>query len=179
MKRYKHLLNAGTMAGLLSFVLFMVLFYLFGETPNGPWSWIGAFFPIILLYLGMKKYKEEEGEGFLKYGEGLRAGLMFTFIYASLSAMLILLYGSLVSDEFMELIKKDSLEALGQTKDFMIEMLGRDAYEQQLEEVKSISVVQISSGDFFGKFIGGLVLTLVYAGILMKKPPIFDNAEEE
>ncbi len=175
MRKFKHLLNAGTMAGSLAFATFLMLYLGFSLNPFGIASWITVVLPPIFMYLGIKKYKEEEGEGFLTYGQGFTAGIVFSFVYASLSGMLILLYGSIIDSGFLDLAKEENLRALGESKDVTIELLGREFYEQLIAEVENTTVGQLAFSDFQSKLIGSAIVALAVAGILLKRPPVMNQ----
>ena len=176
MRKYKHILNAATISGLLAFGVFLLL-YLAGLNPMGGWSWLTVILPVVFMYMGIKRFRTDEGEGFLSYGQGLLSGLVFGFIYASLSAMLILIYGTLIDAGFLEVVKNENLRELGKTKDQLIQLLGRDFYQERLDELEQMSVGQLAFSDFLSKLIGSALIALIMAGTLLKRPPRTSSEE--
>ncbi|MEX2596860.1 MAG: DUF4199 domain-containing protein [Salibacteraceae bacterium] len=178
MKRYTTILNGGSLAGALAFALFLIFYKLMAVNPFGGIKFIGLVIPAGLMYLSMKKYKEIEGEGFLTYGKGFLSGILFTFVYSSLSAMLIYLFGYTVDAGFVEFFITDNLQTLGEGKEQLIKFLGEDTYKEMLNEMKSISLEDLAWSDFQSKTIGGFIIALIVAAILKQKPPIFTESEE-
>jgi hypothetical protein len=178
MNRYTTLLNGGSLAGAIAFALFLVYFYVLGMNPLGGIKFLSIFVPVVVMYFSMKKYKEVEGEGFMTYGQGFVAGLIFSFVYASLNGMLIYLYGLVIDGSFLELFITDNLETLGQTKDQMISLLGEGTYKEMIAEFQNIGLGDLALSDFQSKLMGGIIITLIMAAILRQNPPVFDHSDD-
>ncbi len=178
MNHYTTILNGASLAGLIAFALFLTSYYVLSLNPFGAIKFFGLAVPALLMYTAVKKYKEVEGEGFLTYGRGFIAGVMFTFIYASLSAMMIYLYGLTVDGSFVDFFINDNLQSLGEAKDQIISFMGEATYKEMIEEFQKFDLASLAMGDFQSKTIGGFIIALVVATILKQKPPIFDASDE-
>ena len=178
MNHYTTILNGASLAGLIAFALFLTSYYVLSLNPFGAIKFFGLAVPALLMYTAVKKYKEVEGEGFLTYGRGFIAGVMFTFIYASLSAMMIYLYGLTVDGSFVDFFINDNLQSLGEAKDQIISFMGEATYKEMIEEFQKFDLANLAMGDFQSKTIGGFIIALVVATILKQKPPIFDASDE-
>ena len=178
MNHFTTILNGASLAGLIAFALFLTSYYVLSLNPFGAIKFFGLAVPALLMYTAVKKYKEVEGEGFLTYGRGFIAGVMFTFIYASLSAMMIYLYGLTVDGSFVDFFINDNLQSLGEAKDQIISFMGEATYKEMIEEFQKFDLASLAMGDFQSKTIGGFIIALVVATILKQKPPIFDASDE-
>lgn len=178
MNRYTTILNGASLAGLIAFALFLTSYYVLSLNPFGAIKFFGLAVPALLMYTAVKKYKEVEGEGFLTYGKGFVVGVMFTFVYASLSAMLIYLYGLIVDGSFVEFFINDNLQSLGEAKEQILSFMGEETYKEMLEEFQKFDLASLAMGDFQSKTIGGFIIALIVAAILKQKPPIFDTPNE-
>lgn len=164
---------------MVSFALFLVYYYILGMNPLGGISWLSFWVPLVFIYLGMKYYRMEEKEGYLTYGEGFRAGVIITFIYASLSGMLIYLLGWTIDPGFVELYREESLMALAETKEYIIRFTGREEYETALKEIENVGVGSLAFGDFANKSLGGFVLSLIIAAFMRKPRPVFEDTNND
>lgn len=173
--KHRIILNTASVAGLLSYGLFNVYFYLFGINPLGPIKFLSFAVVAALFFRALKNHRESELEGFAKFSQLFMAGLVFSFIYASLNAMLIYLHGIAIDGSFVEHIKTETLEQVGQVKDMMISMMGKDKYQAMIAEYEGITAGMLAFGDFQSKAITATLVGLVYALILKKNPPIFDQ----
>lgn len=178
MKKYISLANGGSLAGAIAFALFLVIYYGLGSNPFGMWKFLILVVPAVLMYRSVRNYRETEGEGFLTYGQGLMAGIVFGFVYASLNAMLIYLYGLTIDGGYVEAFKLDNLETLGQSKDQLIGFIGENQYREMINEIESMTLGGLAFGDFQSKSIGVFLMALIVAGILKQTPPTFDTEDE-
>lgn len=163
------------MSGLLAFAVFLFLYMVLGVNPLGAISWITVLIPSFFLYFGVKKYRDEEKEGFLTFGQGFSAGMLFSLVYSSLSAMLILLFGSLVDVGFLDLAIRENLQALGEAKEISISLFGKAAYKEMLVDLEGMTLGQLAYSDLQSKLFGSLIIALVVAGILINRPPVLNE----
>lgn len=140
---------------------------------------MGIVVPAVLMYWSVKKYKETEGEGFLLYGRGFLVGVLFTFVYSSLSGMLVYLHGLLIDASFVDFFIQENLQALGETKDQLIGFLGKEAYAEMIAEFEKFDLVSLALGDFQSKTMAGFILALIIAAILKQKPPVFTDSNDQ
>jgi hypothetical protein len=165
-------LNYGAGIGISCFVVFLLIYFA-GFNPLGNASWLGAWIPVVFICLSTRHFREQETEGFIGYGNAFRIGLLTAMAGALLFALIIYLFGTLIDSNLVTLYKNDVVEQLEQTKAF----LGDSLYEKMMENVNQTTMFSISSGDFFTKCIGGLIVSLITAAVYKKDPPVFkENA---
>ena len=178
MNRYITIINGASLAGAIAFGLFLTSYHLLSLNPFGAIKFFGLAVPALLMYNAVKKYKEIEGEGFLTYGKGFLTGVIFTFVYASLSAMLVYLYGLIIDGSFVQFFIDDILRSLGEAKEQIISLTGEDSYKERIEEFQNFDLASLALGDFQSKTMGGFIIALIVAAILKQKPPIFESTDE-
>ncbi len=195
MGKYISILNGGSIAGLVAFGWFLVLYLAMGVEyplahfddpfvqesltirihPFGGVRIFGVIIPIIFMYRAIKRYKIEEGEGFIRYGEAFQVGVMFTFIYSSLAAMMMFLFGSLIDASFVEFANTYDLRALEMLQaQGMQGLLDIDAQVEMLEQ-RGLSNLALT--DFWQKTTSGFLIALIVAAVLKQKPPTFADDE--
>lgn len=194
MNRYLGILNGGSLAGLFAFLWFLVLYFAMGAEfvmvdfseeflkeamtirihPFSAVRGLGIVIPSIFMYRYIKQFKIEEGEGFITFGRAFQVGVMFTFIYASLTAMLIFLFGSLVDGSFVDFANTHDLRVLELTKE-----AGESVFvnlDEQMELIKQRDLGSFALMDFWKKTSSGFIIALIVAAVLKQKPPTFaDN----
>ncbi|MEQ9188681.1 MAG: DUF4199 domain-containing protein [Cryomorphaceae bacterium] len=194
MNRYLGILNGGSLAGLFAFLWFLVLYFAMGAEfvmvdfseeflreamtiRIHPFSAVRAFgvvIPSIFMFRYIKQFKIEEGEGFITFGRAFQVGVMFTFIYASLTAMLIFLFGSLVDGSFVDFANTHDLRVLELTKE-----AGESVFvnlDEQMELIEQRDLGSFALMDFWKKTSSGFIIALIVAAVLKQKPPTFaDN----
>lgn len=176
--KYRVILNAGSLAGLFSYLMFLVYYYVFSANPIGPAKFLSLVGVLVLLYWAIKQYRETELEGFATFTQLLPAVFLFSFVYASLNGMLVYLHGAFFDAGYVELIVTDSLESIGQFKDTMIGMVGKDEYKKMIEQYESMDAGTIALSDAQSKSMTALIAGLIMAGVLRRKPPIFEDLDQ-
>ncbi|MEZ4721672.1 MAG: DUF4199 domain-containing protein [Flavobacteriales bacterium] len=177
MMRYKHILNMASIAGLLSYALFNLYYYVLGFNPLGPMKFLSFGLISVIFYYAIKTHREIELEGFGRFQQLFIAGLVFSFVYSSLNGMLVYLHGIAFDDSYVEFIKTETLQQVGEYKDTMVSMLGKEAYQEMLDEYDKISPGKLAMGDFQSKSISATLLALFFALILKRNPPVFNDGE--
>jgi hypothetical protein len=195
MQKYTGILNSASIAGLVVFAYFILLYLAMGTEfvlidfpeellresmtirihPFGGMKMIGAVVPVVFMYLAVKRFKAEEGEGFITYGRAFRVGVMFTFIYASLSAMLIFLFGSLIDGSFVDFANSSDARLIRMMME-ADQVMFIDP-EEQLKLIEQRGLADFALSDFWSKTSGGFIIALVIAAFLKQKPPTFDVNE--
>ena len=178
MMKYKTILNAGSIAGLFSYFMFLAFYYGLSVNPIGPVKFLTLIGVLALLYWAMKQYRDTELEGFAVVSQLLPAAFIFSFIYASLNGMLVYLHGAFVDAGYVQLIVTDSLQSIGEYKDMMVDMVGKDEYKKMIEQYESMDAATVALSDAQSKSMTALLAGVIMAFVLRKKPPIFDNIDE-
>ena len=71
-----------------------------------------------------------------------------------------------VDSAILELNKLEQLKQIGQTKELLIEYLGKEKYELAIEELKNMQANTLALSDFFSKFFTVVVFNLVIGAIM-------------
>lgn len=170
MKRYAHLLNGASLAGLASFTVFLLFYYAFGANPLGPIKFLVVVAPTVFYVFSLKKYRDDTLEGVMPFNLTMTPSVLFAFVYASMVSALLYFAMTLLDPNILDSHILNSLKQLGQTKEMMVELLGKARYEETLEEMKNINAGALAFSDFFSKFCTAAVFNLVIAAILRKNP---------
>ena len=92
--------------------------------------------------------------------------------------MLVYLHGAFFDAGYVQLIVTDSLQSIGEYKDTMVGMIGKDEYKKMIEQYESLDAATVALSDAQSKSMTTLLAGVIIAAILRKKPPIFDNLDE-
>jgi hypothetical protein len=174
MSKYRLLLNYGSIAGLAGFVSF-IIYYALGTNPMGNISWLTAWIPILFIYLGTKKHRDEVLGGAMTYGQAFLGGLIITLLWATLNGMLTYLFGAFIDASFVDIYKEDAYEQMEAARAFMSE----EILDQAMKSIEEMSLGQMVQGDVFNKLFGGLIVSLIIAAINKRKQDIFEVSEEQ
>ena len=166
MQEFRVQLNNGSIAGVASFVFFL-LFHYAGFNPFGAISYIVLWLPFLFSYFTIKTIRDEQMEGYISYGQAFVKSGMMIFVWASLSGMLVYLFGFLVDDSWVEIFINQSLKDLEPAAEF----LGEDLIESAVKAIEESTVFSLAWSDFQTKALGGLVVSFIMAAFLYKKPP--------
>ncbi|MDQ3190976.1 MAG: DUF4199 domain-containing protein [Bacteroidota bacterium] len=178
MENIKIPLNYGSIAGVVSFAIFL-LAYFAGYDPLGAASWLGAWVPIVFIVIGIKKQRDQIFNGYISYGQALGMGLMITFVYASLFGLLVYIFGVLIDPGIVELRKQESLEAMQKGYEQLPQFFSEEYYDTVIEELEQMSVSSIAFSEFTGKLFGGLLISLIAAAFLKHSKSPFEEDNDE
>jgi hypothetical protein len=177
MKRFQSILNAGSLAGLLSYGSFLILYYLLSINPTGPAKVVAFGCVGVLMYFTVKKYMEVELEGFATYRQLMRPAILFSFVYATLSGMLIYLHGAFVDANFVPFISEEMIKSMEPLKEGMIEFWSEAEFEAEIENNKNLTLYDVALRDAVSKSFSSIILGMIFALSMRKNPPIFDDSE--
>jgi hypothetical protein len=163
-------LNYGSLAGIASFAFFLIL-YLLGYNPLGGLSWLGAWIPIVFIVLGIKKHRDENLDGYISYGQALGQGTMISIVFASFFAILVYLFGTLIDGTIVDAVVQESIEALEKARGFMSE----EMIDMTIEQLEQTTIGNLAMTDFWNKFFGGFIVSLIVSAILKRNKSIFEE----
>ena len=169
-------LNYGSLAGIVSFIIFLG-WYIMGQNPLGNMSWLTFWIPLVVVYYGVKKVREEEYEGFMSFGQAYASSTFIVLIYATLIGMLTFLFGTMFDTGLVDMHVDEVYAGLEQVEG----MVGEDhplMEELMLAAEKSIEETTMSTlamGDVMNKLIGGLIIGLIISGVIKKNKPVFED----
>lgn len=164
--------NYGTIAGLIAFAFF-VLLAMMGTNPIGNWSIFAAAIPVYFLYVGTKKYRDDEMQGHIKYSQAFMFSLTTTFFYSTIFAALAYMYGKVIDTELIDFVKEDLMKSM----DKMAEVFGDNSkiYDEAVKQMEGMTIGQMAWSQYWNKIIWGFILSLIIAGILKKEKSLFDD----
>jgi len=174
MRKRITILNYASIAGLAAFAVYIAIYYVLGLTPMGGVGYAVWLIPSGIFYLGIKKYREEEKEGFIDIPSVFGNGVLFAFVYASMVSMLLFMYsqydGSLVQEGVGQL-----LEEFGKNKEAYLEAGSKEEYQLALDILEAYGSVLISIGIFMNLFFANVISSLAIAFIVKKERPNFTD----
>ena len=140
-------LATSTGAGLLSFVIF-----------------------IVLLVIGMRKYRSFNN-GYMTFGTGVIIGIIISIVASILGSTLNALYLAFVDNSILTAMTDQAMQKLQDTPGISQQQIDvmMKVYENFLFTPGGLLVIGIISG-----VIGGVIISLILAAILKKAPPITD-----
>lgn len=164
---FKVPLKYGVAGGIISLLLFITLYFL----DESPLSAIRLFdFVLIPLFVffSLKEFRDYKNEGKMAYWEGMTVGLVCYGLIALISASAILLFLEVIDPQLFVQHKQENITILTQDPQEWVEQLGREDYEEALEDVRGITPVSLAADDFVKKILIGLFLTSVIS-IFLKR----------
>jgi hypothetical protein len=93
--------------------------------------------------------------------------------------MLVYLFGLTIDGGFVDLVINENLAALGEGKDQVISLLGKDTYEEMLEYNKAFDLQSLALNDFQSKSLGSILIALIVAAVVKQNPPTFEVSDEQ
>jgi hypothetical protein len=165
-------LTNGAIAGVLSGVFTIVLYYSFTSHPLLVHPFLD--FRIALLGIFMtftlKEYKELYGEGFLTFSQGMIASFIFIAVFAVISSAILAVFISVMPDfvdsyvaQFITDHKNDSAAE--------IQQMGQENYEAYVRTGKSQTLASLSFGYFSQSFYIGLPISIIISVFMRKLRP--------
>lgn len=166
--------NYGTIAGLLTFAAFL-LSYFIGINPLGAIKLISLAFPVLFILQGVRKVRDVELNGYMTFRKGLAVGWFISLVYASMYAMLVYLFGVLISDGFFYMHIEESIAMFEASR----EVLGEERINTWIAETNEHTLSSVAFGDFNSKMAAGILISLIIAGVLKRNLPENPPATEE
>jgi hypothetical protein len=176
--RYKITLNFGSLAGIAYTVLFVVYYFL-GINPLGNAGLLSTIFIAIVIYLAIKKTREEVYGGYITYGQALSTGVLTGFIYASFCGIINYIFLNYFFTDVFINHKEFLFQEMVPQLENMEKLLGEAATDKFLEELEKMSETNFAFSDFQGKFLGGLIVSLITAFFMKRNKPFFDVPQNE
>ena len=137
----------------------------------GPGSWLAAWIPPLFIFLAVKRFRNHESGGYIRFKAAFVTGTMTAMSGALLYSLIIYIFGTLIDPAIIDNFKELMLADLEKTEDMMRSMVGDSIYEQSIEEVKKTTLRSIATTDFIYKSFGGGIVSLIVAAILKHKKP--------
>jgi hypothetical protein len=163
-------LRNGWIAGVLGFILLISLYYL-GRHP--------FLFPIyfdfrvillsVFIVMTLKEFRDDYQQGILYFGQAMMGSFLFTFIFALVTSLLVWVF-CLIIPEFVTLYIKTAMEQLTSIQPAVVEQLGKDEFERNLNKLPATNGIDLAV-DYFGKtFIISFFISIIISVILRRQP---------
>ncbi|MDP4680924.1 MAG: DUF4199 domain-containing protein [Cyclobacteriaceae bacterium] len=159
--------------GAFGAAMVIVMFCLYYFTGLNPLTKMGVFdfFIIpIFLFFGIKEFKDSYNKRLLEFWQGMTAGFTIYFTLAMITSIFIFIFINLDERSTKEDYVADRLEILKEKKEDIIKKMGIITYEQSEKEILEITVFDIAFDNFLKKTLIGLLLTIMIAVIMRRKP---------
>jgi len=149
-------------------VFLMVLTYITNIIENPIWFVLNGLVSIIImsiiLYVAIKKHRDEEQEGFITLGKAVGVGALVSLVYAIVGGIFNLILNEFIDPDLTERISISFAE-------WMADLIGDDSVIDQTEE-------RMEENNNYFNFFSGLfgipccsaVISLIFGLILQKEP---------
>ncbi|MEQ6122030.1 DUF4199 domain-containing protein [Reichenbachiella sp. MALMAid0571] len=161
----------GAFGAIMVVVMFLV-FYLSGSNPLMEMGMFDFFIIPIFLFFGIKEYKDNYNHRLLEFWQGMTAGFVVYFTLACLTSIFIFAFLNLSDPSIMENYTADRLSILEEKKEAIIKEMGEATFIESQKEVQNITIGDLIFDNFLKKTFVGLLLTIMIAVIMKKKPPV-------
>lgn len=160
----------GIIAGVLGAILVAGLYYM-GRHPY----LIPVFFDFrivlfgVFIFFSLKEVRDYYQEGVLYFWQGLIGSFLFTTSFAIVASTLIGLF-ILAFPEFLSDYIALSLEQLRGLPQDVIDRIGKEVYERNLQLLPSTNTTDLASLYFWQSFMIGLFISIILSVILRRQP---------
>lgn len=174
---WKANLNWGLILGFVS-VIYTAILYFSDQMFNQKLGYLSILLMVVLLFFGIKAYRDQYKGGFIKYGQAVGAGVIISLYASIISAIFTLLLYKLIDTDLV-----NKLYAFSEQR-----MIDRGTPEEQIDMAMNftkiflnpyiMAVMAIVNGVFVG-----LIISLIEAIFLKKEgapePVVTAEAEKE
>lgn len=128
--------------------------------------WVNIALPAVMIFLGIRARRDEEGNGFISFGSGFSAGMIIASISAVITGIYTYLYMTVLNPGIVTYIKMKQEE----------ELVKRGLSDSEIEQVSGNMDMWTSPGmmtlyTVVGILLLGLVISLISSAILKKENP--------
>lgn len=163
-------LRNGALAGIIGWVLLILLFYM-GRHP----VLIPVFmdFRIILfgvfIFFTLREIRDYYGNGILYFSQGIASSFLFTVCYAFLSSLLLLAFMRVEPRYLSEYVSLQTrlLKALPTAE---VERIGKDVYDKNLQMLPATDNLDLAQLYFAQSFLISLFISIILSVILRRQP---------
>ncbi len=167
-------LFGGIGGGVLVLMMFLTMPLSGGPIDFDTAEWLGYLSMIVALsviFVGIKSYRDKVLGGQISFGKGVQVGLLITLVASAIYVLGWLIYLNTVGGNFMDAYHQHSVEKLQHSGLSPAEFQEKLAEMEKFRELYRNPLVQIGV-TFLEIFPVGLIITLISAAILRKKPAI-------
>ncbi len=167
----------GAISGLSAFVFFVIL-WLMGTNPlGGGWSILGWVIPIVFTVMTIRDYRNKDLGGYITYGKGFRAGLLMAVFSGFLLSVLIYAFITFIGKNIIQMQIDDFYTNMEKVRG----IISAEYYDMLIKNFESTknyyNPANVAKSSFIMHFIGGLIVSLIVAGIYTRKAPATDTSD--
>jgi hypothetical protein len=160
----------GVIAGFLGALLMISLYYM-----NRHPFLIPVYFDFRIILFGvfvfftLKELRDYHQQGMLYFAQGVLCSFVFVAVYAVVASMLVGLF-SVAVPEFVATYVKLQTKLIKGLPPEVIERIGKDSYNRNLETLPSTNAFDLASLYFTQSFFIGLFISIILSVILRRQP---------
>ncbi len=162
----------GTLAGLISFALFLVL-GVAGANALITWNYLICWIAPIWFSIAIKRIRDQEMEGYIGYWEAFRSVMLSGFFFASLYSAMVYLYVAFADPGMFDGMKEIMMEGMEKLDGKVSSAM----YDKMIEGVDELTIASFCQGKYVNNLIWMLVCAFAVAGIVRKKRELFDQPQ--
>ncbi len=160
----------GLIAGLLGFLLMIVLYYM-GRHP----FLFSLFFDFrlilfsVFMVFGLKELRDYHQQGLLSFGQAMVSNLLFTILFAVTASGLIWIF-MMMDTNFLATYIKVATEQMNAIPTEAIEQVGKVAFERNLFALQGTNRGDLAFDYLIKSFIISFFLSIIISVILRRQP---------
>ena len=160
----------GAVAGVLAFVLLVVMYYL-GRHPlmTSPFLDFRILLFGIFVFFTLKEFRDYEQEGVLYFSQAMIGGLTVVMVASVVTSLLLYTFGTW-EDEFVSEYIAQVTAYLASFSNDEIDRIGRDVYERNLNALPATNISNLAITYFVHGLMIGFFVNIVLSVISRREP---------
>ena len=168
----KIILRYGLISGVIAAALMLFTALFVGNDPGNfdgaeYIGYAGIILSMVLVFLGVRAYRDQVGEGRLTFGQGFQVGILITLISCACYVIAWEIVYYTMMPDFMDRFMEHALAKMQQAGASAEEIAAKTAEMEQYKVMYQNPLVNIAM-TFLEPFPIGLAVTLISAGVLRK-----------
>ena len=167
---FKVSLRYGLVAGFLSVILLMALFYL-GRHPFliAPFLDFRILLFGIFIFFDLKEFRDYYQSGVLYFWQGMIGSAVVVVISTLVSSIGLQLFGSLEKDFIASYVKEFTAYMNTFPKE-VVEQIGKEVFERNLKELPATNITDLVQTHFAQGIVIGFFVSIILSVILRRQP---------
>ncbi len=160
----------GAVAGVLAFVLLVVMYYL-GRHPlmTSPFLDFRILLFGFFVFFTLKEFREYEQEGVLYFSQAMVGGLTVVMVASVITSLLLYTFGTWEDEFVSEYIAQVTAYLTSFSKD-EIDRIGQDVYERNLNALPATNISNLAITYFVHGLMIGFFVNIVLSVISRREP---------
>lgn len=160
----------GAVAGILSFILAIVLFYL-GRHPLlvAPYLDFRIFLFGIFVFFTLKEFRDVHQRGELYFWQGIIGSGIVVLVASAIAALGLYIFGTF-EPNFVTLFIKQITDYFNSFPKEEIERIGKELFESNLAKLPATDIASLSGTYFMHGILIGFFVSIILSVILRKQP---------